>query len=551
MSRKTGNPAVGHGGPTSQRKRRFTLVQSLIAIGVFGAVGALLLVGLTAFSEQKSNASLDEIASVRAGAITSSVMQRQTAEVQGALNGYALAVRRDGADALKESSPERAQYLEAMEALRGSITSMPTQVLVPEEKAQFDDITAAWNSYTDSEASMTLELNKGEKGYAAADSILQSDIVPLYQQLVEDSATLNADINARVNTITVGAADVTANFRIGQIVVLIGSQAGVVILSLVVARRFRASVADVNASLAAVAEGDLTRSPNVPEGDELGQTASSVRRALNSLQSLVTGVNTTSGTLANAADKFKTVADSIGEGSGTVAVDLDGVAQSAGEVSHNVHTVFAGTQEMNASIREIASNAQDAAGVAANAVQVADQTNATVAKLGDSSAEIGDVVKTITSIAEQTNLLALNATIEAARAGEAGKGFAVVANEVKDLAQETAKATEDISHRVEQIQDDTQAAVAAISQISGIIARINDTQTMIASAVEEQTATTNEMSRSVSDASEGSEAITSKIEGAAQAARESADSASRASQEARDLAETAEYLRDLVASYRV
>jgi methyl-accepting chemotaxis protein len=121
----------------------------------------------------------------------------------------------------------------------------------------------------------------------------------------------------------------------------------------------------------------------------------------------------------------------------------------------------------------------------------------TVGKLGESSAEIGEVIKSITSIAEQTNLLALNATIEAARAGEAGKGFAVVANEVKDLAQETAKATEDISRRVEQIQVDTEAAVAAISEISGIIARINDTQSTIASAVEEQTATTNEMSRNV------------------------------------------------------
>ena len=141
-----------------------------------------------------------------------------------------------------------------------------------------------------------------------------------------------------------------------------------------------------------------------------------------------------------------------------------------------MQTVASGTEEMTASIREIAKNAQDAAGVAASAVQVADQTNATVAKLGESSAQIGDVIKSITSIAEQTNLLALNATIEAARAGEAGKGFAVVANEVKDLAQETANATEDISHRVEQIQIDTEAAVSAISEISAIIARINDTQ---------------------------------------------------------------------------
>src|SRR5581483_7458380 len=149
----------------------------------------------------------------------------------------------------------------------------------------------------------------------------------------------------------------------------------------------------------------------------------------------------------------------------------------------------------------------EAARVATSAVRVAEVTSGAISKLGDSSIEIGKVVKVITSIAEQTNLLALNATIEAARAGEAGKGFAVVANEVKELANETARATEDISRKIDAIQTDTQTAVISIQEITDVIAKINDIQTTIASAVEEQAATTNEIGRNVSEAAKGTTEI--------------------------------------------
>ena len=164
-------------------------------------------------------------------------------------------------------------------------------------------------------------------------------------------------------------------------------------------------------------------------------------------------------------------------------------------------------------------NASDAARVASSAVQVADVTNRTIAKLGTSSEEIGKVIKVINSIAEQTNLLALNATIEAARAGEAGKGFAVVANEVKELAKETARATEDISGKINAIQQDTANAVRAISEVQATIKHINDIQSAIASAVEEQSATTREIGRNVTEAARGTADIASNIAGVAQAAR--------------------------------
>jgi len=171
--------------------------------------------------------------------------------------------------------------------------------------------------------------------------------------------------------------------------------------------------------------------------------------------------------------------------------------------------------------------------------------------LGTSSQEIGDVVKAITSIAEQTNLLALNATIEAARAGEAGKGFAVVASEVKDLAQETARATEDIARRVEAIQADTAGAVSAISEISEIIASINDYQLTIASAVEEQTATTNEMSRSVAEAATGTGEIATNITGVAEAASKSTETVTQMGGVVHELSCLAEDLRVRVAQFTI
>ena len=307
----------------------------------------------------------------------------------------------------------------------------------------------------------------------------------------------------------------------------------------------------VSDSLAAVAQGDLSVPAEVRARDELGAMAVAVNEARDGLREVVGQLTASSSALGASTQQLTGSTERIGASAQEAAQQADAVADAANVVSANVQTVAAGSQEMGASIREIAESANQAARVASEAVTVAENTNATVSQLGVSSAEIGNVVKAITAIAGQTNLLALNATIEAARAGESGKGFAVVASEVKDLAQETAKATEDISRRVEAIQSDTANAVAAIGEISHIIARINDYQLTIASAVEEQTATTGEMSRSVADAAHGSTDIAGTINGVANATQSTTATLEETTGAVRELAGISAELQQVIGRFRL
>jgi methyl-accepting chemotaxis protein len=255
-------------------------------------------------------------------------------------------------------------------------------------------------------------------------------------------------------------------------------------------------------------------------------------------------------TLANSATDLNLVSQQMSANAEETSAQSNVVSAASEQVSRNLQTVATSTEEMSATIKDIARNTSESARIASEAVKVAQDTNITVTKLGESSAEVGQVIKVITSIAQQTNLLALNATIEAARAGEAGKGFAVVANEVKELAKETAKATEDISRKIEAIQSDTAGAVNAIGAIGRVIVQVHDISNSIATAVEEQEATTREMSRNVTEAARGAEEIARNIVGVADAAKSTSQGATEALRSAEGLSKVSTQLRDVTGQLK-
>lgn len=259
------------------------------------------------------------------------------------------------------------------------------------------------------------------------------------------------------------------------------------------------------------ASGNLNVEIVVKGDDAIGQVGQALDRLLVALRSNVKEILGKTLSLSEAADMLTSTSHKMDMDASEASMQVDLVTKSANEINSDVRNTAVSTEQMSDAIREISRCASEAVAVGQDAITLAEEATTTVQKLGQSSTGIGSVLKVISTIAEQTNLLALNATIEAARAGDAGKGFAVVANEVKELAKETAKATEEITIKIEAIQSDAANADHAISMISDIIEKIDRYQTTVSAAVEEQTITTKEINNNVANSAKNSEDINTRF----------------------------------------
>jgi methyl-accepting chemotaxis protein len=324
-----------------------------------------------------------------------------------------------------------------------------------------------------------------------------------------------------------------------------------VVMALLMSRAISRRLHQMVAALKDVAAGDLTRRVAITSRDEVGLIGTALNGTVTQLHDAVRSITGTATRLAASSEELTTVSERLVHDADQAATQANVVSTAADEVSTSAQAAASSTEEISASIQEIARNAAKAGQVANTGVEVVETTTATITRLGQASTEISEVASLITSIAEQTNLLALNATIEAARAGEAGKGFAVVAGEVKELAKQTANATEEIGAKILAIQSSAHEVVEAIGKITAIIGQVSDAQTSIATAVEQQSATTSEMGRSGVQAADSTTQIAHSAVQVAQSAKASSDGAIETQKAARQLADMADELRALVGQFHI
>ena len=512
---------------------------------------AVVAIGLVAIADQ---AQAGDALAARARAVQlAKQVKFRSADFNGWQTAYAFDMVRGVPGAAEDTAEGRSAFLASAQMFRNELDSVRAAGLTPEEDTLVATINTNFDSFMALDQNIVADYRSGSATRIARANVLVAvDEIKIFNQIAGDVDALTTSIDAEASASTKAAAasssrSSTIMIVVGVITVLLGAA-----LAFTLIRSIIRPLSTLNNRLAQIADGDGDLTQRIVDGsrDEIGQAAGGFNRFADRMQQLVVAVSAGARQVSEAAEELNTVSTQLAAGAEETSAQAGVVSTSAEEVSSIVSTLAAASEQMNASIAEISRSASRASHIAETGVRAAGEASETVARLGSSTSEIQTVVKLITAIASQTNLLALNATIEAARAGEVGKGFAVVAGEVKELALQTAAATEEIARKVEAIHRGSGEAAEVITRISTVVSEINDTQLTIAAAIEEQTATTQEMSRNVGETAIGAGEIAANIIGVAQSAGQASSGAQTTQTTARRLVEASDVLNQLVSTFR-